>query len=88
VWLQHDKNKKITNEDEAMLTFEQLVGVPWHIALKAHWALVNRKAEALRRKHRACKGETRWAAGYPGESFVICGCGEVLDYHFCRADIE
>jgi hypothetical protein len=86
-WLKHNK-RTFKNEDEAVLMFEVLVGVPPHIALRAYWEVENRKAKALWRKHRHCKGETRNTHGYPGEHFMICGCGEILDYHFNRSEIE
>lgn len=33
-------------------------------------------------------GEPRIESGFPGETYVICPCGEHLDYHFNRAAVE
>ena len=28
------------------------------------------------------------SSGYPGESFTLCGCGKMLDYHFDISAVE
>src|SRR4249919_3158745 len=71
VWCSHNGHK-VTDEDLAYGLFEVMVGMPWHVVLKALRKLEDRKAKALWFKHRHCAGEARCVAGYPGEHFVLC----------------
>ena len=88
VWCQHNKGTKVNGEEYASALFEAHVGMPWHVVLKSLRKLEERKAKALWLKHRHCPGDARRVAGYPGERFTLCGCGEVIDYSFNRSEVE
>jgi hypothetical protein len=62
--------------------FERVAGVSVEAARKAY--------RALRSRCRNCGGrETKFARGYPGESFELCvQCGHVVDSHFDLSAVE
>lgn len=77
----------IYEDDEKKLIkrFEELCGCSLHVLEKAvHNAPLRRM-----RSHKCGMKHMREVAGYPGETFIICGkCGDVMDSHFNRSAIE
>jgi hypothetical protein len=73
--------------DDATRVFEQVYSVdPYKLC-----RIVERqKRKEINRHLRTCceSRNTREAEGYPGESFVVCGCGKVLESTFDISAVE
>lgn len=73
--------------NDSLTVDDVLMTLRWPVDLRG----IERAFEAYRehelRAHRKCGG-TQSTTGYPGEHFVFCKCGAVLDYHFNLSEVE